>query len=317
MLAFLWQEEPKTLSAWLDALGLSTDIHRAGVDTQLTIPSGKRPDIAIRSEGSCTLVESKLGSGFGPTQVSDYIDYLETQDGRRALVLLTQKAESVSERDARRARKKNVTLLSRRWQDMAGYLGDPGEDSLAGDFIQLLIREGLVKPQPLESQDWTAWNAGYNVLLRLEALLNELDPHIQRLLPGAKKTSGLTKRWIYRVWRSDDVEIGFGLGAAEWDTRPHTEPVVFAFVGNKALGEEGAMRAVGVDHASRETWTSHEGLAASCGLLYSWPALSKRASEVLKAGTFDGQVEEAETFVRTTVGFFRDRGYLPAALATN
>jgi hypothetical protein len=88
-------------------------------------------------------------------------------------------------------------LIATRWHDLADSLGEPGEEALAGDFIQLLIREGLVKPDGLTSADWETWNAGYNVSLRVEALLNELDPHVARILPARK--GGATARSFDRA----------------------------------------------------------------------------------------------------------------------
>src|SRR6266480_5567114 len=81
MLAFLWQERPATLEAWLASLGLRLDIERAEVETQFVIPSGKRPDISISEPDSRTLIESKLGSGFGEIQICDYLDYLGSANG--------------------------------------------------------------------------------------------------------------------------------------------------------------------------------------------------------------------------------------------
>ena len=133
MLAFLSQEQPRALSAWLDSVGLALRSEVPHVQTQLTIPNGKRPDIAIRTGDTITLIESKLGSGPGETQVGDYLDFLGSQDGRRALVLLTQNPESVPLDHQASAKQDGVALISTRWQDMAEQIGDPGEDTLAGD----------------------------------------------------------------------------------------------------------------------------------------------------------------------------------------
>lgn len=317
MLAFLWQEVPETLDGWLSALALPTDVGAAEVETQFTIPSGKRPDIAIFENGSSTLVESKLGSGFGDTQIADYLDYLEGREGRRALVLLTERPEPVPHDYERRAADAGIRLISQRWHDMSGHLAEPGEESLAGDFIQLLIREGLVKPQPLAADDWERWNGGFNVLLRLDSFLTELDPLVRRMRPMAKwrSTSGLTKRWIYRVWRAEAVELGFGFGAAADDDRPHSDPVVFAFVGNKSAGEADAMSAVGVERGTRYSWSHNEQLQASCGLLYAeWPTLSRPARDVLVGETFEEQLLGAANFVQETAEYFRSRGFLPQDL---
>lgn len=316
MLAFLWQEAPELLGRWLDAIGLPVDIGRAAVETQFTIPNGKRPDIAIFSPGSSTLVESKLGSGFGGTQVKDYIEYLGGCEGRRALILLTERPEPVPTDEQRRANEAGVVIRSQRWHDMSDHLAEPGEDSLGGDFVQLLIREGLVKPHPLDSADWKTWNGGFNVLLRLDAFLGELDPLVRQMRRPVKlrSTGGLTKRWIYKLWRGEAIELGFGFGAAPWDTRPHDDPVAFAFVGRQGASDDEAMRAVGVEKGTRSRWTTIEQMNAGCGLTYSWPSLSRWAHELLVADTFEGQVREAAGFLFDTAQYFKSRGYLPQHL---
>jgi hypothetical protein len=130
MLAFLWQEELQALDLWLDLLGLQTDIGTAEVETQFAISSGKRPDILIRSDYCVTLVESKLGSGFGETQIPDYLDFLGAQGGRRALVLLTQRPEVVPPEFLDMATKSGVALIPTRWQTMAECIGDPARRRL-------------------------------------------------------------------------------------------------------------------------------------------------------------------------------------------
>ena len=319
MLAFLWQEEPETLERWLNAVGLAIDVDRdrVEVETQFTIPSGKRPDVAILAPESCTLVESKLGSGFGDTQVGDYLEYLGTVSGRKGLVLLTQMPEAIPERYVDQAEALDVRLVSQRWHDMSRYLGEPGEESLAGDFVQLLIREDLVKPEPLAKQDWEMWNGGYNVLLRLDAFLTELDPAVRQMRSAAKwkTTNGLSKRWIYRVWRADGIELGFGFGAAPDDKQPHGDPIAFAFVGDAEATEDDAMRAVGVEKGTRYRWSTNQTMNASCGLLYSWPSLGRASKDIFTTGTsFDGQVQEAASFLYETAEYFRSRGYLPHEL---
>ena len=107
---------------------------------------------------------------------------------------------------------------------MAEQIGDPGEDTLAGDFIQLLIREGLVKPRPLDAEDWTDWSKGHQVHLRIEALLDELEPHMQRLLPNPRRTSGLTAKWIYRHWSAGNVLVGFGMSPSGLVSPPPGNP---------------------------------------------------------------------------------------------
>jgi hypothetical protein len=178
------------------ALGLPADVARADVETQFLLPSGKRPDISIRTGTEWFLFESKLASGFGGTQIADYLHGLgSATQRRRALVLLTQNPEPVPKELGRAASDLGVQLLSQRWHDMAPALedgdravdADGADGSLSQDFVQLLIREGLVKPNPLDAATWRTWNAGFNVLLELESFLDELDPHVQQIQPGSKK----------------------------------------------------------------------------------------------------------------------------------
>jgi hypothetical protein len=321
MLAFLWQEEPETLDRWLTTLGLPTDVSRADVETQFVLANGKRPDVSVRTKTDWTLVESKLGSGFGGTQVSDYLDALgNAKERRRALILLTQKPEAVPPDLSEHASDAKVQLISQRWHDMAPALeasdgaveGEAIEGSLAQDFVQLLIQEGLVKPSPLSASTWTTWNAGFNVLLDLESFLDELDPHVQRLQPGSKKQSGHTRRWVYRVWRSGPFGLGLGFGAAASDRSPHTEPIIFAFVGNAEKSRDAAKAAVAAGSDAGGRWWRTEQLDASCGLVYEWPALAKSAASVVFAESHERQIDQAIAFLAETQDYFRGRGYLPA-----
>ncbi len=144
MLAFLWQEDREALDRWLDSLGLATDAaprrwRRSSLSRAASAPTSsplERLDHAGRVEAPLRLRE---------TQIADYLDFLGGEDGRRALVLLTQRPEVVpAEYSLGRevGRRTDPDSLAR----CADCLGEPGEETLAGDFIQLLIREGLVKP---------------------------------------------------------------------------------------------------------------------------------------------------------------------------
>lgn len=311
MLAFLWQEDRQALDRWLDSLGLPTDVEIAEIETQFTIPSGKRPDILIRSDDSVTLVESKLSSGFGETQIPDYLEFLAAQDGRRALVLLTQRPEVVPGEYGAAADDSRVVLIPTRWHEMADCLGDPGEETLAGDFIQLLIREGLVKPNGFSVSDWDTWNAGYNIGLRIDALLAELDPHVARILPGAKGRSGGSKFWTWRVWNAGAIDVGLAFLAAEWTDRPRTSPGVHCWVLNRESDDAAAMKAVGVNPTNRSHWTESAQVRGSYGLNPFGPAIGRHAQELFSTDTFEDQVREASAFARETVEYFTSRGYLP------
>jgi hypothetical protein len=267
----------------------------------------------VRSNEGVTLVESKLRSGFGETQIGDYLQFLAEQDGKRALVLLTQRPEVVPAEYETAAKVSAVVLIPTRWQEMADCLGDPGEETLAGDFIQLLIREGLVKPSGFSKSDWETWNAGYNVGLRIDALLAELDPHVAHLLPGAKGRSGSSKFWTWRVWNAGGVDVGLAFLAAAWTDRPRTSPGVHCWVLNRQSDDAAAMKAVGVNATNRSHWTESAQVRGAYGLNPFGPAIGRHAQDVFGTDTFEEQVREATAFVRETVDYFTSRGYLPVA----
>ncbi len=316
MLAFLWQEEPETLFRWLDSLGHKAELSGVEIETQFVLPSGKRPDILIRAGESLILVESKLSAGFGETQVRDYLDFLAEQEGTRTLVLLTQRPEVVPTEHEQEAVRVGVTLIATRWQELAASLGEAGQETLAGDFVQLLIREGLVKPEGIAAADWETWNAGYNISLRIESLLNELDPHVASILPGARGRSNSTKFWTWRVWSAADIDVGLAFLAAEWTDRPHTKSGVHCWVLNRTADDAAAMAAVGVTAANRTHWTESSQVRGTYGLNPYGPSIGRYAGELFTTTTFEEQVREAAEFIRETLEFFTARGYLPPQAPT-
>jgi hypothetical protein len=226
-------------------------------------------------------------------------------------VLVTQRPEVVPADYENAAKNSGVVLIPTRWHEIAECLGEPGEETLAGDFIQLLIREGLVKPRGFSISDWESWNAGYNVGLRIDALLTELDPQIARILPGAKGRSGGSKFWTWRVWNSGALDVGLAFLAAEWTDRPRTSPGAHCWVLNRQSDDTAAMKAVGVNATNRSQWTESAQVRGSYGLNPFGPAIGRHAHELFKTDSFEEQVSEATAFVRDTVEYFTSRGYLP------
>ena len=156
-----------------------------------------------------------------------------------------------------------------------------------------LVSEGLVKPDPFTAADWVAWNAGYNVLLRVETLLNEVGAHVGRLIPGAvrKGVPGLSKQWLYFTWGTDTLDVGLGFAASPGGG-PHGSPTVFSFVRNHGAELDSAIRAVGQTAATRDQWGEWPDTITWCGLHYSSPALSRSVGEVIEAEEFEAQVEQ-------------------------
>ena len=125
MLAFLWQQEPQTLDQWFHSLEhFDPTWDLAEIETQFTIPSGKRPDIlTVPRKESLTLVES-LSSGPDSAKrksrtISTSSGGAQSGDGVR--FLLTQKPEVAPAEFWVWLWRQNlgVALISARWQAMA------------------------------------------------------------------------------------------------------------------------------------------------------------------------------------------------------
>jgi hypothetical protein len=67
--------------------------------------------------------------------------------------------------------------------------------------------------------------------------------------------------------------------------------------------------AMGSDAGGR--WWRNEQLAASCGLVYEWPALARSAQSVLVGTSHEEQIDQAIAFLLETRDYYRGRGYLP------
>jgi hypothetical protein len=146
--------------------------------------------------------------------------------------------------------------------------------------------------------------------------LSELDPHVARILPGAKGRSNSTKFWTWRVWSTGTLDVGFAFLAAEWMDRPRTSPGVHCWVLNRKADDAAGMAAVGVSAANRSHWTESPQLRGVYGLNPYGPAVGRVVLDLFTATAFDEQVHQAADFIRETIEFFRSRGYLPAGSPT-
>jgi hypothetical protein len=308
MLAYLWQERPDLVDAWLESVGISSAGREWHVATQVTDPKAGRFDVLLEQIGDATVVvESKLGAGLGDSQLTSYIGHLAHRETPlRALVTLTRDPASWSGAVDDIARTADVRLVSARWQSFAGVIADPTEDGVAGDFVRMLIAEGLVEPAPFTRDDWGAWNSGAHVLSRLETLLGESRPLLERLSPGLKATGryGLSTRWIYRLLSSPRVSIGVGFSANGSSRRPGSPPIIWAPVKNLELqGESAKARA---EVAARD--------AGGRVLWGDYPYRARTVEEVLTAEDFRGQVIQTVRFAYETCRSFVEVGYFPGDL---
>jgi hypothetical protein len=256
MLAALWQFEPEFPSLWLASLGLDVnDVGGWDFETQFTIPSGARPDIALWSEQRIfVLIKSKLDAGLTEAQAVGYTQFLaERQEALRSLILVTKRYEPWPEVAESLAASAGIRLVAARWQEMAELVARPGEESLAADFVETLIEEGLVTPKALTPDDWSIWNEGSEVLGRLEQLISETTPRLESL--GSKRTRtgrlAVGVRHIYRQVDFETFQVILGFAPSSSGEPTERTPVAFVAVLNPtSLLPHGrrARRAMGMRH---------------------------------------------------------------------
>ena len=189
MLAFLWQESPELLPVWLaqvaPGLGRPSDWV---VETQVVLPSMRRPDIRLRIPGEAVvLIESKLDAEASRNQLRDYAAYLlHEPEPTRALIFLTRKP-SLDELPV----VEGVPVYHVRWQMMRDTL-EASANRLAHDFRVMLTKEGLVMPSRITLADWEAWAHSFEITDRILEVMNEAQPHLIKLEPGYARTGPTT-----------------------------------------------------------------------------------------------------------------------------
>ncbi|MGD9695480.1 MAG: PD-(D/E)XK nuclease family protein [Thermoleophilia bacterium] len=308
MLAYLWETHPELIPRWLESLGLSTETGWS-VSTQVSERNIGRFDLVIEAEGEAyVIVESKLAADLTAEQLERYVRYASTRpEPLRAVIALTQHPVPDHVDVTEVAEELGVVFVMSRWQALAAVTASVGEGGLPGEFVSMLVEEGLVMPESLGSVDWDTWNRGAAVMARVKALLTEARREIARVVPGLQPSGrwGVDERWIYSMYSSDRIELGVGFAANESSRRPDSPPIVWACVKNKEIGQESvraraaeACRAVA---GASEPWTGY-------------PGLSKPAAEVLAGADFRAQAAELTVFAFDVVDVFRSVGYLPADL---
>lgn len=195
-----------------------------------------------------------------------------------------------------------------RWQELGALIAEPGEADLAGDFLEMLIEEGLVVPQALGTDDWHTWNRGAAILARLKLLLREARPGMQALSPGLQASSrwGADERWIYNGFTSGHLEIGLGFSANESPKRPESPPIIWAYIRDPAIPKEAV---------AARTAAAIAQVPDATAVWSGVPTLSRPAADILTASDFRDQVQQAVHFAFSVARRFQEVGYLPADLS--
>jgi hypothetical protein len=315
MLAYLFQEEPELVPGWLAEAGLpAMDFEGWKLQTQRAVPGGFLDLVLFVPGKALVIIESKLGSTTAFDQVAKYVRYAREMpvDGVKALILLTQHPEPwPSGVEAETGGE--VTLIRRRWQDMADFLREQ-DSALTSDFVAMLEKEGLVKPDALTHADWDAWRTGSMVSLRLATLLRESLQQLKEVQPGFKSAGPVVftnDGGIYRLLHFEHLSVA----PLFWPVRQPETPGAFAnvvlFVLNTSLPASERKQA-GEQAVSR---------AASSNVGIGWwneyyVHHGTPAHEVLTADTFEGQMTQLAEHTRATLAYFRSLGYLPTPAAS-
>jgi hypothetical protein len=308
LLAYLWQEQPDLVGVWLGMLDLRFGLPAPwSVDTQGTIPSGRRPDMWVEKPGEAlVLVESKLGSSEGLCQLRDYATYLAgraSDTPLRMLVFLTQYPQGDFSRETRKAAEPaGVALVHTRWQSMTAAL-EGNEAQLVQQFETMLKEEKLVKPPAFTGRDWNSWGEGSVVAIRLGEFQDEIRPRMEKLAAGHKKTGPLSlgARFLYRIYSFDGFQVALAFDPGKWQG-------LGARVGVICLNDE-------LEPADRRRHATKliEQRVADWAQWGEWPGISADVEDVLTSGTLDEQEDQAIEFVRSCLASFRESGYLPTA----
>ena len=310
MLAYLWERHPDLVERWLRILpGLVAPAGEWSIATQVVEPGIGRFDMTLEQPGEAFLViESKLEAELTSEQLGRYVDHVVPRaEPLRAVVSLTRHPPAPAPELLQRAAAGGVRLIAARWQELAQVIADPFEDGEAGDFVRMLIEEGLVVPQAITTEDLAVWNRGAAVLTRIKVLLTEARPAIVQISPGLKPNNrwGSDDRWIYSGYSSERLEIGVGFSANESAKHPASDPIVWTYLRNRELADADISR------------RSAEARRAVLGAAQPWPgyvSLHRRAAEVLRASDFRDQTREVVQFAFSVAEEFQRVGYLPADL---
>ncbi len=177
MLAWLATSVPAVAGALLElALGKASNaVDDIDLTTQVVVQGG-RLDALLTAPTIALVVESKLGSGYGDSQLRRYVDWLADHHADRdvkALMTLTRDRAPWPHADYEHAARREVVPSERRWEDLHGLLEPFAEGStdisgrLIREFLDMLSEEGLVPMQPLSAAEFgDVWNSSRAVVVR-------------------------------------------------------------------------------------------------------------------------------------------------------
>jgi len=227
MLAWLASHVPPVATALVQlAVGGSEeeDLADVEVDTQVWIAGG-RLDLVLKGRRFLVVVESKLGSDYGPDQLPKYLTWLAERPGdydTLALMTLTEKVARWPPPALERASEVGIAPCERRWEelhDLLEPLADGPDSSLEGrlvrEFLEMLTEEGLIPMKPLTGSELgTAWSESRTVVRRYHEFFRACQSAIADALGATPVSNSKSEHFDY-IWqdflRADGTRLVVGI----------------------------------------------------------------------------------------------------------
>lgn len=185
-----------------------------------------RLDTLVTSPEMALVVESKLGSVYGPDQISRYLKWIDSEFADRplrGLMTLTAQEAPWSKQDLEFAKDRGIVSAPRRWADLHELL-EPLTDAAADDglaaqlvreFLEMLADEGLVPVQPLgEVELGTAWADSWRTVRRYRDFFDASKERIGEALGAERVPTSRSDRgdWFWQDYVfPDNVRLVVGL----------------------------------------------------------------------------------------------------------
>ncbi|MGE3449451.1 MAG: hypothetical protein AB7H92_17940 [Microbacteriaceae bacterium] len=283
LLGALFRRDPDALARFLESLGIDDlTSHDWDIDVELAHSRG-RFDLVLSCTEAVVAVESKIHAGLGPSQVRRYLERL-TDDTRpfKTLVVLAPSSPELVEEDRFHAQAQNIGLLGRRWQSLADCLGDPGLETLASDFVELLMSEDLAAPPALNADDWSALHGAPRAFARLVRLVTATADRLiaSQAMATSTKARATGERRVIATLTKDDRQLRIGVAASDGWRRPDTPPMVWVGLSDISVPKE-----------RRRRWAEGRAAALIGEPDTRWVVRKQPAAALLSATSFDQQVD--------------------------
>jgi hypothetical protein len=220
MLVWLAEAVPAVRGAVVE-LGLGPfehDPREIEVSTQHGVVGG-RLDAFFTGSDFALIVESKLGSEYGPGQIRKYLEWLDSDavpQPRLGLMTLTARDAPWSPDDEAYAQEHGIASSQRRWEELhealafeetgAAATDDVGAQ-LVSEFLEMLAEEDLVPLRPLSGAEMgQAWPEAWGVIRRYRDFFHACKAAIANATGASQLSASASDRgdWFWQDYRDAD-----------------------------------------------------------------------------------------------------------------